>query len=219
MLQYFIKIMISALVFLLSYWIGMSFHATYYYTVLFICPFAAIYAFIQILHLIGKLRIIKRLLFLTAPYIQPFKHKLKQFLSRTANFFLHMAHNTVIYQKFEYLHLKNTSRITGYRDEYMHETNAQTAAEYEVLPLKWRKCETNAQKVRYFYLKHVLANKKAGKPFSYADTPNQLLEKWSPDNAKDHFLTSSYYTARYKIFPQGQDIPDETIQALKETHS
>lgn len=215
MLQYIIKIFISALVFLLSYRIGMSFHTTYYYTVMFICPFAVIYAFIQVLHLLGKLRIMQRLLFLIAPYVQPFKRKLKHFLSRSANFFLHMAHNTVIYQKMEYLHLKNTSRITGYHDEYIHDTTVRSVKEYEAFPLKWHKCKTNAQKIRFLYLKYVLTNKKAGKPFSYADTPDQLQKKWSFEDAKDDLLTSSYYCARYKIHEENEDIPDQVIETLK----
>lgn len=221
MLQYIIKIILSAFVFLLSWWIGTAFHTTYYYTVMFICPFTAIYAFIQILHILGKLRIFQRLLFVIAPYIQPLKQKLKSFLSRSTNFFLHMAHRTIIYQKFEYLHLKNTSRITGYRDEYMHRTDVCSSPEYEALPLKWHKCRTNAHKVRFLYLKYVLANKKSGKPFSYADTPNQLQKKWAFKDAKDNLLTSSYYYARYKFCDgneesrKNEDIADEVIEKLK----
>lgn len=221
MLPYLIKIIITAFIFLLSWWVGTAFHTTYYYTIMFICPFAAVYAFAQVLHILGKLRIFQRLLFRIAPFIQPLKRKLKSFWSRSTNFFLHMAHRTIFYQKFEYLHLKNTSRITGYRDEYTHRTDVRSSAEYEAFPLKWHKCRTNAQKVRFLYLKYVLANKKSGKPFSYADTPNQLQEKWASDDARDHLLTSSYYYARYKFCDdsgednKNEDISDEVIETLK----
>jgi len=193
-----LKIIIAGAVFALSYYIGTAFPASYYYTIMFICPFSVLYAVGQILLILYDIELFRRIVKRLEPYVKPALRKFMQLISHGANLLLRLAHHSFLYQKFEYRRLRDTSRITGYHDEYRHSHQTPIQQEYETCALRWRKCKTDAERVRYTYLKYVEANRKAGKPFSYTDTPNSLQQRWHMDGeTSDETLIKWYYPARY----------------------
>lgn len=193
-----IKIIIAGIVFALSYYAGTAFPSLYYYTIMFICPFSVLYAVGQVLLILYDIACFRRIVKRLEPYIRPVLSRLGKFVSNAANFLLRLAHHSFIYQKFEYRRLRDTSRITGYHDEYRHSGQSLANQEYETYALRWRKCKNDAQRVRYTYLKYVQTNRKAGKPFSYADTPSRLQKRWHTEgDTRDELLVKWYYPARY----------------------
>ena len=213
------KIIMAGVVFALSYYTGTAFPSLYYYTIMFICPFAVLYAIGQVLLILYDIEFFRRAVKRLEPYVKPVLHKIMQLISHGANFLLRLAHHSFIYQKFEYRRLRDTSRITGYHDEYRHSDQTPSSQEYETYALRWRKCKNDAERVRYTYLKYVETNRRAGKTFSYSDTPNNLQKRWHTDaESNDESLIKWYYPSRYGN-KENLDIPKQDIDILhKEWH-
>lgn len=211
------RIVIACMIFALSYWLGSTFSFLYYYTVLFICPFAALFICFQLLLILYDMKLVQRLVKQLQPYLHPVAERIRSFISHAAATLLRLAQSNVIYQRLEYHRLRDTSRITGYSDEYHHATTMPATQEYTCYPLKWRKCTNDAQRIRYTYLKYVEANRKSGKAFSYSDTPYMLHRRWQPnDKTSARLLITSYYPARYGNETDQIPLSEE---ALKQLHN
>lgn len=215
-----IKILAACAVFALSYWLGSTFRNTYYYTTMFCCPIAVLYIWIQFLLILYDIRFVRRILKKLQPYAAPLVNRIKSWWSHAANVLLKWVYASSVYQKIEYRRWKDTSRITGYSDEYHHNLSPSSSREYDAIPLKWRKCENNAQRIRCIYRKYVETNRKAGKPFSYASTPTELQKKWFQPSSEenDRLLMQLYYPARYDESETSKTaIPDDIVEHLKQT--
>lgn len=156
------------------------------------------------------------------PFLQPLFLRLRKklhpiaahirnvWMYATARFF-QLLHTNVVYEKFEYLKLKNTSRITGYSDTVIRNPEQDLQAELERYRLKWKRCRTNQERVRYLYGKYVTQNRKQKQPFSYASTPRQLQKAWGEDEY-NRLLIPTYYEARYQ---PTAEIDDEVLEKLR----
>lgn len=204
------KIILAILIFIISYSIGEIYRFSYYYTIMFVCPFAVFYIIFQVIKILDEITLVRRLVKKISPYFRPAIRKLKNIWSDAANLLLKLAHTSAVYQKFEALHLKNTSKITGYSDEFFRNHENETSHDYEIYHLKWKKCKSNSERVRFLYAKYIIRNRKKGKAFSYANTPEELQKVWGKDDY-NAALFSAYYIARYD---EKEEITDEIILKL-----
>ena len=184
--------------------------SSYFYTTMFFIPIAGIWICYEclriLLYIVRPKRLLSKLAGRTAPFLRKFKIRWGALTSRLFD----ILRTTVIYQKLEYLHLKDTSRITGYRDEQIKNRGLETSAEYELSPLKWRRCKTNAERVRVLYAKYIAKNRRQKKLFSYSDTPVELQHQWGHD-VYNELLIPAYYDARYN---EHCDISDQQMTQL-----
>lgn len=193
-----------------SYYIGQRETNLYYYTTMFLCPLSVLYILYQIKEILKEVKAVRKLLLRLARFLLPLTKRLKQLWGAFARTLSLTAKNSALYKKIEYLHLKDLSRITGYSDEYIPINNEKEKVDYDSIRLKWKKCKTNAEKVRYLYAKYVLAKRKNGHVFLNSDTPMQIQSKWGEDQYNQQ-LFPDYYKARYAI---SEEISDQEIKAL-----
>lgn len=205
-----IKMIVAVLLYAIFYEIGIRYPSLYYYTVMFLCPICLLYIIFQILLILNQIKFVKRIWEKVELWGKPALERLKHIWSNASNALLQLAHKNVVYQKFEYLHLRDRSRITGYSDEYRKSADDDKLREYGGNRLKWKKCKTNQERIRFLYSRFVIRGRRQGKIFTYSDTPNQLREAWGED-LYHTLLTEAYYQARYDEEAQ---IEDEVVREL-----
>lgn len=204
------RIMAAGVLGAASYYIGKRESYLYYYTTMFLCPFSVLYILYQLKEILKEVSAVRKLFGRLARFLLPLTLRLKKLWAAFARALSAAAQNSVLYKKIEYLHLKDLSCITGYSDEYIPINNEIEKNDYDFIRLKWKRCKTNAERVRYLYAKYVLEKRKSGHAFRCSDTPMQIQSKWGKDQY-NQTLFPEYYRARYA--PK-EKIGDEEVEAL-----
>lgn len=205
------KMLIAGALCAVFYYIGKIVSEAYYYTTMFLSPLCALYIFFQFKEILIEIRVFRQAVKWAGKRLFPLTKRIRKLWSHLAETLFSWVKESGVYRKMEYLHLKDLSRITGYSDEYIPINKEEQTPVYDSVRLKWKKCRTNSERVRYLYAKYVLRQRRDKHSFRDSDTPMQLQLKWGKDDYNDR-LFPDYYRARYTT---KEEISDEEIRELQ----
>lgn len=213
--RYLLKLTLALAVFIVSMLVGKHYHSTYFYTTMFLCPVSVLYMIAMLLGLLNELAFFHRLFRRFKRRLRPFLDRMKALAGAISDRVSGWMHTTAFYHKFEFLKLKNTSRITGYTDVHMRSRDIDGEEEYDLYLRRWRRCATNAERVRFLYGKYITKKRRQKKTFSYASTPQELNACWGT-TAYSGQLIPAYYEARYN---RNAEIRRELVEQLLKAES
>jgi hypothetical protein len=180
------------------YRIGKAWKESFYVTLRFFYPICLLAAFFQMLSLLPHWSFLKpriRKLFQKAAHrLSPFFQKVGKAFKKWSSRFSGFGRS-----KNRRGRQPGKGRKSKYRDEVLYAEGKGFLGRRRH-HLRWRDMESNADKVRFYYMRYVLGLVKKGAPFGYHLTPAELKALWKhPEGAGE--LVRLYYRARYSQKP------------------